>query len=99
MGFQVLMGASFYQYLLGLLLGHLYIAIKDIYLPRYHKDFLPTPRFLYNFYNAAKTGFIREEIDLKIGGLAMLSKVGESGFNDFEIQLSLSKFSLLLYLL
>jgi hypothetical protein len=46
MGFQVLMGASFYIYLIGLFLGHLYIAIKDIYLPRYHKDYLPTPRFL-----------------------------------------------------
>lgn len=46
MGFQVLMGGSFYIYLMGLLLGHLYIAIKDIYLPRYHKDYLPTPQFL-----------------------------------------------------
>lgn len=46
MGFQVLMGGSFYIYLFGLLLGHLYIVVKDIYLPRYHKDYLATPQFL-----------------------------------------------------
>lgn len=46
MGFQVLSGASFIVYVIGLILGHLYITIKDIYLPRYHKDYLPTPNFL-----------------------------------------------------
>ena len=46
MGFQVLMGASLFGYLAGLFCGHLYIVVKDIYLPRYHKDYLPTPRFL-----------------------------------------------------
>lgn len=46
MGFQVLTGGSFLIYVIGLLMGHLYITIKDIYLPRYHKDYLPTPRFL-----------------------------------------------------
>jgi hypothetical protein len=55
MGFQVLMGGSLYIYLAGLLLGHLYIAIKDIYLPKYHKDYLPTPQFLYIFIYSAKT--------------------------------------------
>lgn len=43
MAFHVLSGASLYIYLAGLLLGHLYITIKDIYLLRYHKDYLPTP--------------------------------------------------------
>ena len=47
MAYQVLMGGSFITYAIGLVLGHLYIAIKDIYLPRYHKDFLSTPQFLY----------------------------------------------------
>ena len=46
MAFQILLGASFIIYVIGLLLGHLYITIKDIYLPRYHKDYLPTPQFL-----------------------------------------------------
>lgn len=49
MGFQVLTGQSFLVYLLGLFLGHMYIVIKDIYVPRYRKDYLPTPDFLYLF--------------------------------------------------
>ena len=57
MGFQVLMGGSLLGYLLGLFCGHLYIAIKDIYLPRYHKDYLPTPNFLYFSTYSAKISF------------------------------------------
>jgi hypothetical protein len=61
MGFQVLTGQSFLVYLLGLFLGHMYIVIKDIYVPRYHKDYLPTPDFLYLFfiYRIAKDGGIQ----------------------------------------
>ena len=54
MGFQVLMGSSLFGYLAGLFCGHLYIVIKDIYLPRYHKDYLPTPAFLYSIIYSAK---------------------------------------------
>jgi hypothetical protein len=45
MGFNVLLGQSFFVYLVGLLLGHMYIFVKDIMLLKIHKDYLPTPKF------------------------------------------------------
>jgi hypothetical protein len=49
MGFNILLGESWILYILGLLLGHLYIFFKDIMLPKTHKDYLPTPKFFKNW--------------------------------------------------
>lgn len=46
LGFSVLMGQSFLVYIIGLLLGHLYIFDKEIILVKYHKDYLPTPNII-----------------------------------------------------
>lgn len=46
MGFNVLMGGSILNYILGLALGHLYIFVKDILKVQQNKDYLATPRFL-----------------------------------------------------
>lgn len=51
LGFSVLMGQSFYVYLIGLIFGHFYIFIKDIMLLKTHKDYLPTPKFFKNIVN------------------------------------------------
>lgn len=46
LGFNVLLGASIFQYILGLGAGHLYIFVKDILKPQHRKDYLATPPFL-----------------------------------------------------
>lgn len=52
MGFNVLLGESFISYVVGLLLGHLYIFAKDIMYLKTHIDYLPTPIFFKNWYNS-----------------------------------------------
>ena len=37
-------------YLVGIAIGHLYIFIKDIATVRYHRDYLPTPQFIANWW-------------------------------------------------
>ena len=48
MGFNVLLGASIFQYILGLGLGHLYIFVKDILKVQHRKDYLGTPQWFAN---------------------------------------------------
>lgn len=45
-----LFGGDWKMYLIGIALGHLYIFIKDIAVVKYHKDYLPTPRFFSNWW-------------------------------------------------
>jgi hypothetical protein len=40
------MGQSFIGYMIGLILGHVYIFLKDVYKTKYRKDYLATPKFL-----------------------------------------------------
>ncbi len=57
---MVLFGSSFLPYAIGIGLGHTYIFIKDIAFVRYHKDYLPTPRFFKNWwYGRAGAGHPR----------------------------------------
>ena len=48
---MTLFGGSLINYLFGILLGHAYIFIKDIALVRYHRDYLPTPRWFSNWWH------------------------------------------------
>ena len=45
MGFNILIGSSWIVYVVGLMMGHMYIFFKDIMLPKTHKDYLKTPKF------------------------------------------------------
>jgi len=47
---MTLFGGSLINYIIGILLGHAYIFVKDIALVRYHKDYLPTPRWFANWW-------------------------------------------------
>jgi len=47
---MTLFGGSFKNYVVGIILGHIYIFIKDIAIIRYHKDYLPTPRWFSNWW-------------------------------------------------
>ena len=47
---MTLFGGNILNYLFGILLGHAYIFVKDIALVRYHKDYLPTPRWFSNWW-------------------------------------------------
>ena len=49
----LLMGESFLPNIIGLGLGHLYIVCKDIFVVKYHKDYLATPRFLKKWWYGA----------------------------------------------
>jgi Derlin-2/3 len=46
MGFNVLLGESFMVYVVGLMLGHIYIFVKDIMFLKTHKDYFKTPKFI-----------------------------------------------------
>lgn len=46
MGFNVLLGGSIFQYVIGLALGHLYLFVKDILKVQHRKDYLATPNWL-----------------------------------------------------
>jgi hypothetical protein len=47
---MTLFGGSLIHYILGIILGHAYIFVKDIAVLRYHKDYLATPRWFSNWY-------------------------------------------------
>jgi hypothetical protein len=47
---MTLFGGSFINYIVGIGLGHIYIFVKDIAIVRYHKDYLPTPLWLTNWW-------------------------------------------------
>ena len=47
---MTLFGGSFINYVIGIALGHLYIFVKDVAIVKYHKDYLPTPRWLTNWW-------------------------------------------------
>ena len=48
---MMLFGDSLVPYLVGIGLGHLYIFVKDIATLRYNRDYLPTPRWFYNWWH------------------------------------------------
>ena len=64
MGFRVLMGASFISHLVGLLLAHMYLTVKDTFVASYRKDFLPTPQILYSLSYLQEN--IRQQGDLVV---------------------------------
>lgn len=47
---MTLFGGSLIPYAIGIMLGHAYIFVKDIAIVRYHKDYLPTPRWFANWW-------------------------------------------------
>lgn len=47
---MTLFGGSLINYIVGIILGHIYIFVKDIAVIRYHKDYLPTPRWFTNWW-------------------------------------------------
>ena len=47
---MTLFGGNLLSYFFGILLGHLYIFVKDIAVVQYRKDYLPTPRWFSNWY-------------------------------------------------
>ena len=47
---MTLFGGDLWQFLFGIMLGHLYIFVKDIAFVRYHKDYLPTPQWFTRWY-------------------------------------------------
>jgi len=47
---MTLFGGSLINYIIGILLEHAYIFVKDIALVRYHKDYLPPPRWFANWW-------------------------------------------------
>jgi hypothetical protein len=47
---MTLFGGNLKNYIVGIILGHLYIFVKDIAVVRYHKDYLPTPRWFTNWW-------------------------------------------------
>ena len=47
---MTLFGGSIINYIIGILLGHAYIFVKDIATVRYQKDYLPTPRWFSNWW-------------------------------------------------
>ena len=47
---MTLFGGNLINYILGIILGHIYIFVKDIAVIRYHKDYLPTPRWFTNWW-------------------------------------------------
>ena len=53
---MTLFGNSLINYVLGIILGHGYIFIKDIAIVRFHKDYLPTPRWFSNWWFGRQGG-------------------------------------------
>lgn len=47
---MTLFGGNLINYIFGIILGHAYIFVKDIAILRYHKDYLPTPRWFSNWW-------------------------------------------------
>lgn len=47
---MTLFGGSLLNYVIGIILGHAYIFVKDIAVLRYHRDFLPTPLWFTNWW-------------------------------------------------
>lgn len=47
---MTLFGASLKPYIVGIALGHCYIFVKDIAVVRYHKDYLQTPQWFFNWW-------------------------------------------------
>jgi hypothetical protein len=47
---MTLFGGRLMPYVIGIMLGHAYIFVKDIAIVRYHKDYLPTPRWFTNWW-------------------------------------------------
>jgi hypothetical protein len=47
---MTLFGASIIPFIIGIVLGHAYIFVKDIAVVRYHKDYLQTPQWFFNWW-------------------------------------------------
>ena len=47
---MTLFGGNLLNYVIGIILGHVYIFVKDIAIVRYHKDYLPTPMWFSNWW-------------------------------------------------
>jgi hypothetical protein len=47
---MTLFGGSLLPNIIGIVLGHAYIFVKDIAVVRYHKDYLQTPRWFSNWW-------------------------------------------------
>lgn len=47
---MTLFGASLLPNIIGIVLGHCYIFVKDIAVVRYHKDYLQTPLWFSNWW-------------------------------------------------
>lgn len=60
---MTLFGASLLPNIVGIVLGHGYIFIKDIAVVRYHKDYLPTPLWFSDWwYGRANEGPVRRQV-------------------------------------
>lgn len=47
---MTLFGGSLLPNIIGIVLGHCYIFVKDIAVVRYHKDYLKTPLWFSNWW-------------------------------------------------
>lgn len=47
---MTLFGANLMPNIIGIVLGHSYIFVKDIAVVRYHKDYLQTPLWFINWW-------------------------------------------------
>ncbi len=47
---MTLFGASLMPFIIGIIIGHCYIFVKDIAVVRYHKDYLQTPLWFSNWW-------------------------------------------------
>jgi hypothetical protein len=45
-----LFGGNLINYIIGIILGHIYIFVKDIAVLRYHKDYFATPRWFSDWW-------------------------------------------------
>jgi hypothetical protein len=65
---MTLFGSSLIPYVIGIMLGHAYIFVKDIAVVRYHKDYLPTPRWFANWWYGRQGGDVPRQQQAAFAG-------------------------------